>query len=426
MVGLEPLGAPAGRRGEPAQRPRADRRRGRAGGGAGRPGRPRQPAPAAGVRTGSPGVQDYVDAGGERQVGSARRFGALRLEPRGRGALRGRLRARGRGDPQHAGDQPRASCSLRRLALSIARSIVRPIRALSDGARRIAQGETDSRDPRRRRPRRDRRALARAARDGRPPAAATRSSSSASRPRSNAPTPSCSRERTTSCAAATSCWSSSPSRTGSPASTTTATSRTACASRSKRADRTGEPLALLLIDIDDFKALNDRHGHAVGDEVLRRVATLLNDSVRETDLPARYGGEEFAVLAPRTGREGAIALAEKLARRRSAARFEAEGGARTASSRHRLDRRRRLRRRRAALLQRRRSRALPGQGARARTACVFAGDVDGAEAANRRAQRAEGERSSAELRRDEQRCVDPADPARRRAHERPVALAALR
>jgi len=80
----------------------------------------------------------------------------------------------------------------------------------------------------------------------------------------------------------------------------------------KRCDRTGEPLALLLVDIDDFKKLNDRHGHAAGDEVLRRVARVLNDGVRETDLPARYGGEEFAVLAPRTGDEGAHALAEKL------------------------------------------------------------------------------------------------------------------
>jgi diguanylate cyclase (GGDEF)-like protein len=80
----------------------------------------------------------------------------------------------------------------------------------------------------------------------------------------------------------------------------------------KRADRTGDPVSLLLLDIDDFKALNDRYGHAVGDEVLRRVATILNNGVRESDLPARYGGEEFAVLSPRTPLKGAIALAEKL------------------------------------------------------------------------------------------------------------------
>jgi diguanylate cyclase (GGDEF)-like protein len=80
----------------------------------------------------------------------------------------------------------------------------------------------------------------------------------------------------------------------------------------KRCDRSNESLALLLIDIDDFKRLNDRNGHAAGDEVLRRVATILNDSVREIDLPARYGGEEFAVLAPRTSEKGALAIAEKL------------------------------------------------------------------------------------------------------------------
>jgi diguanylate cyclase (GGDEF)-like protein len=89
----------------------------------------------------------------------------------------------------------------------------------------------------------------------------------------------------------------------------------------KRCDRSGEPLALLLVDIDDFKSLNDQHGHAIGDEVLARVASLLNSAVRETDLLARYGGEEFAVLAPRTQAQGAIALGEKLRREVREARF---------------------------------------------------------------------------------------------------------
>lgn len=80
----------------------------------------------------------------------------------------------------------------------------------------------------------------------------------------------------------------------------------------KRCDRSGEPLALMLIDIDDFKQLNDRHGHAVGDEVLRRVGAMINNSVRETDLPARYGGEEFAILTPRSDVESAVAVAEKV------------------------------------------------------------------------------------------------------------------
>ena len=80
----------------------------------------------------------------------------------------------------------------------------------------------------------------------------------------------------------------------------------------QRTQRTGDPLALLLLDIDDFKALNDRHGHAAGDAVLRRVGEVIEETVRETDLPARYGGEEFAVLAPCTGLEGAESLGEKL------------------------------------------------------------------------------------------------------------------
>ncbi len=80
----------------------------------------------------------------------------------------------------------------------------------------------------------------------------------------------------------------------------------------KRCERTGSPLALVLIDIDDFKALNDRHGHAVGDGVLERMAKLLLDQVRAQDLVARYGGEEFAILAPDTDREAAIRMAEKI------------------------------------------------------------------------------------------------------------------
>jgi diguanylate cyclase (GGDEF)-like protein len=80
----------------------------------------------------------------------------------------------------------------------------------------------------------------------------------------------------------------------------------------KRADRSRDPLALLLFDIDNFKWLNDRHGHAAGDEVLRRVATILDHTARETDLVARYGGEEFALLAPRTDAKGATHLAERV------------------------------------------------------------------------------------------------------------------
>ncbi|WP_166220080.1 sensor domain-containing diguanylate cyclase [Pseudomonas atagonensis] len=62
--------------------------------------------------------------------------------------------------------------------------------------------------------------------------------------------------------------------------------------------RTGRPFALLLIDADHFKRINDSHGHAVGDEVLQQLAQLIEASLRTTDFVARYGGEEFAVLLP--------------------------------------------------------------------------------------------------------------------------------
>ena len=89
----------------------------------------------------------------------------------------------------------------------------------------------------------------------------------------------------------------------------------------KRAARTGEPLALIVIDLDDFKGLNDRFGHAVGDAVLNQVAVVMSGVVREMDLLARYGGEEFALLASRTPLDGAVALAEKIRLAISHARF---------------------------------------------------------------------------------------------------------
>jgi len=80
----------------------------------------------------------------------------------------------------------------------------------------------------------------------------------------------------------------------------------------KRLGRTGQGLVLLILDIDDFKQLNDRYGHAAGDEFLQQVARILSEIVRETDLLARFGGEEFVVVATGTTLEGAITLAEKM------------------------------------------------------------------------------------------------------------------
>lgn len=80
----------------------------------------------------------------------------------------------------------------------------------------------------------------------------------------------------------------------------------------KRCARSKQPLSLILIDIDFFKKWNDRFGHAGGDEILRRLAEVLNQSVRETDILTRYGGEEFALIALNTDLEGATAVGEKV------------------------------------------------------------------------------------------------------------------
>ncbi len=80
----------------------------------------------------------------------------------------------------------------------------------------------------------------------------------------------------------------------------------------KRAQRTGDPLSMLICDLDDFKKLNDRRGHKAGDELLLGLARMLNEQIRETDFVARYGGEEFVVLAPQTDLHGAVSLAEKV------------------------------------------------------------------------------------------------------------------
>lgn len=83
---------------------------------------------------------------------------------------------------------------------------------------------------------------------------------------------------------------------------------------SARADRYGLPLALALVDIDHFKAINDQFGHQTGDEVIRRITEVLRESLRQTDYLARYGGEEFAIILVNTDREGAAQVAERIRR----------------------------------------------------------------------------------------------------------------
>jgi diguanylate cyclase (GGDEF)-like protein len=79
-----------------------------------------------------------------------------------------------------------------------------------------------------------------------------------------------------------------------------------------RARRSGQPLSVLLLDVDHFKRVNDTYGHHGGDQVLYEVARRLRSLVRPGDLVARYGGEEFAVLLPGTGPEEAAIVAERL------------------------------------------------------------------------------------------------------------------
>ena len=79
-----------------------------------------------------------------------------------------------------------------------------------------------------------------------------------------------------------------------------------------RAQRYGEPLALVMFDIDHFKAINDRHGHLVGDQILIELALRLRGHLRAIDVLARWGGEEFVVLLPHNNVEAAARLAEKL------------------------------------------------------------------------------------------------------------------
>ena len=94
----------------------------------------------------------------------------------------------------------------------------------------------------------------------------------------------------------------------------------------RRAGRYETPLALLMIDADDFKAFNDHQGHLAGNAALRRLSDVLKRSVREVDFVARYGGEEFAILLPSTPKAGAVRLADKIRLGVERARIGVDGG----------------------------------------------------------------------------------------------------
>jgi diguanylate cyclase (GGDEF)-like protein len=89
----------------------------------------------------------------------------------------------------------------------------------------------------------------------------------------------------------------------------------------RRAQRYGDYLALIMVDLDHFKLVNDRFGHQAGDIVLHEAAALIRGSLRDPDICARYGGEEFAVILPKTHMSGALAVAERIWRAIGAKEF---------------------------------------------------------------------------------------------------------
>jgi diguanylate cyclase (GGDEF)-like protein len=93
------------------------------------------------------------------------------------------------------------------------------------------------------------------------------------------------------------------------------------ASEIERASRYDGRLAIIMVDIDNFKRLNDEFGHLLGDEVLRQVSNVFVQQLRKVDVVCRYGGEEFAILVPQTSGGNALEVADKLRRMVEAYRF---------------------------------------------------------------------------------------------------------
>ena len=98
----------------------------------------------------------------------------------------------------------------------------------------------------------------------------------------------------------------------------------------RRCQRYGDPVSLLILDLDHFKRLNDGYGHPFGDRVLRGTAELLSSMLRAPDVCARYGGEEFAVILPKTPLQGALAVGERLLARLREKTYPAPGASSTA------------------------------------------------------------------------------------------------
>ena len=87
-----------------------------------------------------------------------------------------------------------------------------------------------------------------------------------------------------------------------------------------------DPLALLMLDVDHFKAFNDRNGHPAGDQALRTFSAVLRDAIRDGDMAARYGGEEFTVMLPGASAADALAVAERIRARTEASVIDLSPG----------------------------------------------------------------------------------------------------
>ena len=106
----------------------------------------------------------------------------------------------------------------------------------------------------------------------------------------------------------------------------------AVAGEFERCRRGGHQSAVMMIDIDHFKAINDGHGHPAGDEVIRKVAQILRGTLRMYDVSARYGGEEFGVVLPGTDAEGSKVIAERIRHRVESSVLDARHGIRATIS----------------------------------------------------------------------------------------------
>ena len=94
----------------------------------------------------------------------------------------------------------------------------------------------------------------------------------------------------------------------------------------KRSSMGGNPVSVVIADIDHFKAVNDTYGHDAGDEVIKEVAARLRQNIRPTDIPCRMGGEEFLIIMPETPPDAACSAAERIRRSIASERFSIEGG----------------------------------------------------------------------------------------------------